>query len=37
MTLPESLNAMTIQYNAYFTTMQNKYITKFLENSKDLD
>ena len=34
---PESLNAMTIQHNAYFTTTQNKYIAKFLESSKDLD
>ena len=37
MTKPESLNVMTIQHNAYFTTTQNKYIIKFLESSKDLD
>ena len=37
MMLLESLNAMTIQCNAYLTTMQNKYIAKFLESSKDLD
>ena len=34
---PESLNAMTIQCNAYFTATQNEYIAKFLESSKDLD
>ena len=37
MTKPESLHAMTIQSNAYFTAMQNKCIAKFLESPKDLD
>ena len=37
MMLPESLNAMTIQQNAYFTTTKNKYIMKFLKSSKYQD